>query len=100
MQLTDNLTVSVDYSDITIEGAIGSVSPAFSVNNCISTGSPLLCQNINRSSRDGNFWIGSGADAPNVVSTTLNLGEVATSGFDIVADYSMDTPMGLSLIHI
>ena len=50
--------------------------------------------NINRSSRDGNFWIGSGVDAPNVVSTTLNLGEVATSGFDIVADYSMDTPMG------
>ena len=27
-------------------------------------------------------------------STTLNLGEVATSGFDIVADYSMDTAMG------
>ena len=94
MELTDNLTVSVDYSDITIEGAIGSVSPAFSMDNCISTGSPLLCANINRNSVNGNIWIGSGADAPNVVSTTLNLGELSTSGYDIVADYSMDTAMG------
>ena len=88
MELTDNLTVSVDYSDISIEGAIGSVSPAFSMDNCIATGSPLLCANINRNSVNGNIWIGSGADAPNVVSTTLNLGELSTSGYD------------LSLIHI
>jgi outer membrane receptor protein involved in Fe transport len=94
MELTDNLTVSVDYSDISIEGAIGSVSPAFSLNNCIDSGSPLLCSNINRNSTNGNLWIGSGADAPNVVSTTLNLGELATSGYDVIADYSMDTPMG------
>ena len=94
MELTDNLTVSVDYSDISIEGAIGSVSPAFSMDNCIATGSPLLCANINRNSVNGNIWIGSGADAPNVVSTTLNLGELSTSGYDIVADYSMDTAMG------
>lgn len=94
MELTDNLTVSVDYSDISIEGAIGSVSPAFSLNNCIDSGSPLLCSNINRNSTNGNLWIGSGADAPNVVSTTLNLGELATSGYDVIANYSMDTPMG------
>jgi outer membrane receptor protein involved in Fe transport len=94
MELTDNLTVSVDYSDISIEGAIGSVSPSFSLDNCISTGSPLLCSNINRNSTNGNLWIGSGADAPNVVSTTLNLGELATSGYDVIANYSMDTPMG------
>ena len=94
MELSENLTVSVDYSDISIEGAIGSVSPAFSINNCISTGSPLLCANINRNAGNGNLWIGSGADAPNVVSTQLNLGEIATSGFDVVADYSMDTKAG------
>ena len=94
MELTDNFTVSVDYSDISIEGAIGSVSPSFSLDNCISSGSPLLCSNINRNSTNGNLWIGSGADAPNVVSTTLNLGELATSGYDVIANYSMDTPMG------
>jgi outer membrane receptor protein involved in Fe transport len=94
VKVSDNFTVSLDYSDISIEGAIGSVSPSFSLNNCIATGSPLLCDNINRNSVNGNIWIGSGADAPYVTSTTLNLGEVAVSGFDIVGDLDLETGMG------
>ena len=83
------LTLSVDYWRIEVLDAIDDVEPEFIVNQCGLTGDPIFCSQVNRGS-NGNLWLGSGATAPNIVSTNINIGFFETAGVDLFGNYSME----------
>ena len=82
----EGLSLSLDYFDIVIEDAITSGIPAqTSLNECLATGDPIFCDLIRRSSSGslaaGTFGVG-------FQQTNINIGEFATSGFDLQATYN------------
>ena len=68
-------SVSADYYDIDIDGAISSLSPLETINQC-NAGSAVACANI--SDVGGTLRI---------ILPNLNLDSIATSGVDIEASY-------------
>ncbi len=82
--------LSVDYWSIEIKNAISTVDPQFIVTQCGETGDPIFCNLVNRSPVNGNVWIGSNANSPNIVSTNVNIGFFETSGIDIITSYAME----------
>lgn len=98
-----NLTVSIDYFNLKLDGAIGTPGIGDVIDGCYSTGnldfgSNPFCQLIERNPTTG------GLDgAPNEVRGLLlnltNLGRIATDGIDLSVRYSTDitSSIGLSL---
>ncbi len=81
-RVVPNLTLSVDYFHIKIDGRIGPVGGDAILNNCITTGAG--CAAIHRSST-GSLWRGNSfVDDPNV-----NQGSVKTSGIDLKSSYRL-----------
>lgn len=84
------LTLSVDYFDITIEDAIEpGVEAQIILDTCLDTGDPTFCDLIIRSP-SGSLASGFGPEF-GFINTNLNIGEIATEGFDIQAAYSFDS---------
>lgn len=76
------LTVSVDYYDIDIKGAISSFSAQTIIDNCFSeTGTPFFCNFVNRTGS------GSLTDINSVNVQLLNIAGIRTRGFDFSASY-------------
>lgn len=85
------LSVSVDYFQMEIEGMIGTLGRATSLNECyVNSGGKydpnnIYCKQIIREDKGAN--VGSFRE---VNSRTMNLGENRTRGFDAQVNYSMD----------
>lgn len=84
-----NLTVALDYFDITIEDTISATTGGNAdtyINECISTGNPEFCSLINRDAL-GSLWL-----TPNgfIVDTSRNIGQLSTKGLDVQVDYGLD----------
>ncbi|MEL7450124.1 MAG: TonB-dependent receptor, partial [Pseudomonadota bacterium] len=83
------LSISVDYFDITVEGAVQAGIPAQVIlDNCLDSGDPTFCQLINRGPRGtlaSGSPVGSGFQLTNV-----NIGELATTGLDFQIIYNFD----------
>jgi outer membrane receptor protein involved in Fe transport len=75
--ITDSMTVSVDYWDIEITDVIDNINPELMVNQCALNN--VLCQNINRSG-SGSLWQGQNGF---VTATNLHLGEQHWEGVDL-----------------
>lgn len=88
-----NASLTVDFYDIRVKQAIGTVGALTILNNCIASGNPLFCNNISRATGSGTLWTGNGF----VANPTLNLGSIKTRGIDISANYRFDLPHGSSL---
>ena len=86
----DGLTLTIDYSDITVEDGIGSVSAKTALDKCIETGAAAFCNLINRRPDNGSLWLTGGY----ISTQTTNISEESTSGLDIIFDYSVDTNWG------
>ncbi|TXS90688.1 TonB-dependent receptor [Parahaliea maris] len=84
-EFVEDLTVTVDYFDIEITGAISSISSGTILNNCLETGDALYCDAVNRGEQTGTLWIGT----DNVSSIDENIGFYSTKGFDIQVDYTL-----------
>jgi outer membrane receptor protein involved in Fe transport len=84
----EGLTVSVDYWQIEIENGISNLTPQFIIDECIA-GNDELCGNIQRGPL-GDLWLGSGPEAGRVVALQDNLAIEEVSGWDLVADYSIE----------
>jgi outer membrane receptor protein involved in Fe transport len=80
------LTLSADYFDIEISGAIAEPDGQFILDECLETGTSRFCDSINRDSATGLLWLG---DAFINVALT-NIGFIQTSGVDIVASYEQE----------
>lgn len=76
-------TLSVDYFDIDIDGAIAEPDSKFIFDQCIQTGLPRFCDAVNRDTATGLLFLGDGfVDVRNT-----NIGAIKTSGVDFSADY-------------
>lgn len=81
-----NLTISVDYFDIKVEGLVGSVNPNLSLANCLANGDPYFCSLIQRS-ESGSLWQ---TENGFFRRFNVNTGSLQTKGVDVVVDYRMD----------
>jgi iron complex outermembrane recepter protein len=76
------LTVSVDYYDINIKGAISSFSSQSILDNCFAeTGTPFFCNFVTRTGT------GAGTVVDLVAVQLLNIAGVRTRGIDFAASY-------------
>jgi outer membrane receptor protein involved in Fe transport len=86
-QYVPGLQFSVDYWNIEVKDAIGSVEPFTIISQCGATADPTLCSLINRGP-NGNLWVN-----PNnafVTSTNVNIGFFETAGIDFTGGYTWD----------
>ncbi len=85
----DGLTLSLDYYTISIEEGISNLTPEFILNECLD-GNQSQCANIKRGI-PGDLWIGSDLNSSgHVIALQDNLAIEEVSGYDLVADYTLD----------
>ncbi|CCQ11741.1 TonB-dependent receptor [Pseudoalteromonas luteoviolacea B = ATCC 29581] len=87
---TDDFNFSVDYWDIELEGAIGTIDPEETILQCGKTGQAVFCDNISRTPGSGSLWVGTGR----VSATNINLGALHWEGIDMSANYNMEVAGG------
>ena len=77
---------SVDYFDIDVKGAVGTVPVDTTLNQCLTTGNPTFCNLIDRSPT-GNIFGTSTAGGGYIIGTNLNVGSLKTTGIDFEGNY-------------
>ncbi|MCH8863099.1 MAG: TonB-dependent receptor [Proteobacteria bacterium] len=82
------LTIAIDYFDISIDDAIGTVPPQTTLDNCIATGNPVFCDLIVRD-RFGSLWLDN-SNFEGIRATNVNIATLTTKGVDVQVDYDMD----------
>ncbi len=85
-----DLSIAVDYFDITVEDTISSTVGGNAdtyITNCVDTGDPYYCGLVHRD-EFGSLWLS--ATNAYIVDTSLNLGELSTTGFDIQTSYTLN----------
>lgn len=81
-----NLTISVDYFDIKVDGLVGSVNPNLSLANCLASGDAFFCNLIQRNPGTGSLFQG---EAGFFRRFNVNTGSLETSGIDLSVDYRL-----------
>jgi outer membrane receptor protein involved in Fe transport len=81
-------TATIDYFDIRLTGAIGTIPYATILSQCATTGSPAFCGLIHRGV--GGTLFGAGTGVGYITDTNLNTGALQTKGMDFEANYSTD----------
>jgi len=81
-----DLTLSADYFDIEVTGAISDANPQFIFNQCIETGAAQFCDAVNRDPTTALLWLGEG----HIVAPKTNIGFLRTTGVDITAAFGFD----------
>jgi outer membrane receptor protein involved in Fe transport len=84
----ENLTLSVDYFDITVENAIASIPPATTLDQCLTNGTDQFCSQIQRGP-DGSLTFFP-RELAFIQNTTVNVAEFSTAGIDFQAQYRLD----------
>jgi outer membrane receptor protein involved in Fe transport len=77
-----NLTATLDWWSIKIDGAIGNAPPATLLQACLTTGA--FCNLIQRDAL-GTLWLSGGGK---IVAINTNLGGYDTSGLDVALNYT------------
>ena len=77
-----NLTATIDWWSIKIDGAVGNAPPATLLNQCLTNGT--FC-NLVRRDAFGTLWLSGGG---NIVAINDNLGGYETSGLDLQLNYT------------
>ncbi|MDE2369403.1 MAG: TonB-dependent receptor [Burkholderiales bacterium] len=89
LQPVRDLSLTLDYFNFKVKQAISTVDPTLSLAQCLSSGNPLYCSLIHRStgsgSAGGSLWTG---DAY-IKSTNANLSVLETAGLDLGIDYGL-----------
>jgi len=85
-----DLSIAVDYFDITVEDTISSTVGGNAdtyITNCLADGDPYFCSLVHRD-QFGSLWL----DVNNayIIDTSLNLGELRTTGVDLQASYTLN----------
>ncbi|TNE49720.1 MAG: TonB-dependent receptor, partial [Sphingomonadales bacterium] len=83
-----NLSVSLDYFDIKVDGFINAgVNAQTVLDNCLASGDPTFCNLITRAPSG---TLRSGLPGVGFQATNLNIAEVTTKGFDAQVNYRTD----------
>src|SRR5205085_6286037 len=84
----DGFTATVDYFNIRLTGAIGTLPFANVLDQCATTAGPFFCGLIHRGT--GGILFGTGPGAGFVTLTNINTGALQTKGMDFEANYTTD----------
>ena len=77
------LSISADYFDIDLQGAIVTPWAQFMLDQCIETGQSRYCDTIHRDPVTGSLGLGEGY----IDARLTNIGGLKISGIDVIADY-------------
>jgi outer membrane receptor protein involved in Fe transport len=91
LQPLRNLVFSVDYYDIKLKEAIGTIGSELTINTCAKTGEAQFCDLIHRSSA-GSLWLGENGY---VVDTAQNIGQKHFRGLDVASSLRFNIPGGV-----
>ena len=97
-EFIDGLSVSLDWYDIEVEGAIQSINQEVIVRQCIETGAPRFCNAVGRGIND-TLWLGNPEPGNGIDSRVTNIGLLAVQGIDIEVNYRVDVG-GLGSVDI
>jgi iron complex outermembrane receptor protein len=81
-----DLTVTVDWFDITINDTITSPPPQTVLDMCATTGSPSYCSLVHRAPGTGSLWL---SNAGYITGNYLNTGTQRQDGFDLKSTYRL-----------
>lgn len=81
----EGLDVALDYFNITLEKAIGTISPEVILRKCSLEGNQEFCNLINRSSNQ-TLWV----NPSFLVQTNVNTGSLETEGVDFDVSYTKE----------
>ena len=95
-----NMSLSVDYFNIKVKNAVGTIGAQVTLNQCITTGDPFFCSKINRAPASagpaaGSLWLD---ERGFVDDRTTNTGSLKTSGVDVNFDYRI--PLGENRLNL
>jgi iron complex outermembrane receptor protein len=85
----DGLVVSVDYFNIEVNDAIDTIPQRFTLDQCLATGDPTFCDNVQRAPGSGSLWVGTQGF---IVGTNVNIGKFEREGVDLQVGYNL--PIG------
>ena len=88
VDITNNMTLSIDYWDIEITDVIDNIDPELMIDQCALYGQ--LCENINRAG-NGSLWQG---QSGYVEATLVNLGKQHWEGVDLAYNWNFDALAG------
>jgi outer membrane receptor protein involved in Fe transport len=77
-------TLTADWFDIKLKGAVGVIGSQTIVNTCIATADPIFCGRIHRDA-SGSLWL---TPQGFVDNTEANIGALKTSGVDVGSSYT------------
>ncbi len=84
-----NLSVSIDYFDITVDDTIlAGIPTQVTLDSCLATGDPTFCSLINRAPSG---TLAAGGPGFGFTATNLNIAELSTSGVDLQVTYAFET---------
>jgi outer membrane receptor protein involved in Fe transport len=92
--ITDGMTLSIDYWDIEITDTISNIDPELMIDQCALFGS--LCENINRAG-NGSLWQG---QSGYVEATNVNLGSNHWEGVDLAYAWTFDALAGTWNVNV
>lgn len=87
----ENAGISIDYFHINLRGEIGSVPESVTLQQCLTTGDPILCKQIVRApsgALSGSTVAGGGY----ILANAVNTGRALVSGIDLLLNYRTNLP--------
>ena len=87
----DGASVSLDYFHIKLRGEIGSIPEGVTLQQCLTTGDPVLCKEIVRAP-DGSLTGSTLAGGGYILANAVNTGSALVSGIDMLLDYRLNLP--------
>jgi iron complex outermembrane recepter protein len=87
-----NLTGSIDYWQIHLDGEITTYPASVLVTNCLQTGNPVYCSGVVRTTTDYSLQGATVATGGYIVQTNQNIASLLQSGIDLQANYKLALP--------
>ncbi|MAP04559.1 MAG: TonB-dependent receptor [Halieaceae bacterium] len=90
--MIENLSIAIDYFDIEVTDAIGTVPAQTSYDRCLTTGDPAFCQNIIRDTAGTLHLLNEapGGGLAGISTQNVNVSNDVTEGVDVNITYSYD----------
>jgi iron complex outermembrane receptor protein len=90
--MIEDLSIAIDYFDIEVTNAIGTVPAQTSYDRCLTTGDPAFCRNIQRDTAGTLHLLNEapGGGLAGISTQNVNVATDATKGWDVNITYSLD----------
>ena len=85
-----NLTGSVDFWQIRIEGEVGAYPALVLLQDCLATGNPVFCSQVVRTTTDFSLQGATVATGGYILQTNQNIASVLQSGIDVQTSYKLN----------